>query len=150
MGNLELTEEQVTKQIMDCLRRRGYTIHAFDFPQSGTGKPLHPDDSLEKNKGMIIPDIIAVRGEYLIIMENKDRFVKGDFDKLHLLKQGSTFAKAIAELHEECRTSVLLVGSGMPDKESHVNKVQKVANLVDFVMVTNADGVCRLVKGRLP
>lgn len=45
-----MSEEQVTKLILEWLLNKKWNIIAFDFPQSGTGIYLHPNDqSSEKN-----------------------------------------------------------------------------------------------------
>ena len=56
-----MTEETVTKLLLEWLMNNGWEIICFDFPQSGTGRLLHPNGSTEKNKNAINPDIVAVR-----------------------------------------------------------------------------------------
>ena len=45
-----MNEEEVTKSILSKLRSDSWTIISFDFPQSGTGKTLHPNESSNKNE----------------------------------------------------------------------------------------------------
>lgn len=40
-----MTEEQVTKALLQYLTDNGWHIVCFDFPQSGTGKVLHPNNA---------------------------------------------------------------------------------------------------------
>lgn len=40
-----MTEEQVTKALLQHLTDNGWHIVSFDFPQSGTGKVLHPNNA---------------------------------------------------------------------------------------------------------
>lgn len=40
-----MTEEQVTKAILQYLQNKGWHIVCFDFPQSGTGRVLHPNNA---------------------------------------------------------------------------------------------------------
>lgn len=79
-----LTEEQITKAIIDWLEGQEWQIICYDFPQSGTGISLHPNEELRitKNKGAIIPDIVAIKGTIVLFFENKDRFVLSDFVKV--------------------------------------------------------------------
>ena len=56
-----MKEEQVTKSVLKWLLDNKWEIICFDFPQSGTGRLLHPNSTQEKNKGAINPDIVAVR-----------------------------------------------------------------------------------------
>jgi hypothetical protein len=89
-----LTEEQITKSILIWLEINGWKIICFDFPQSGTGFVLHPNPDvreLTKNKGAIIPDIVAFKDKTAIFFENKDRFVLADFEKLSAIKFGNSY-----------------------------------------------------------
>jgi hypothetical protein len=67
----------VTKTILSYLSSKGWNIVAYDFPQSGTGIMLHPDRNYsEKNKGGIIPDIVAVKKkEYAFSLKIKTGFI---------------------------------------------------------------------------
>lgn len=79
-----MKEEQVTKKIISELVNKGFTIKAFDYPQSGTGVILYPrNPKLPK----INLDIIAVKDDKLWVFENKDRFYKKDFEKLKFLRE---------------------------------------------------------------
>jgi len=81
-----MTEEQVTKAILSAFIESNWNIISYDFPQSGTGKMLHPNGYNEhKNIGSIIPDIIAVKESTCLFMENKNRVDKNDFFKINLL-----------------------------------------------------------------
>ena len=78
-----MSEEEVTNSIMDWLESCGWEIVSFDFPQSGTGRTLHPNPDVRehtKNKGGIIPDIVAIRNGIAAFFENKDRYVHSDFE----------------------------------------------------------------------
>lgn len=88
-----MREEQVTKSILKRLTANGWEIVCFDFPQSGTGRMLHPNRSNdEKNKDGIIPDIVAVKDCVCIFAENKDRFFYSDFKKQNMLKISGNYA----------------------------------------------------------
>lgn len=79
-----MREENVTKKIIKYLKKNEWKIISFDFPQSGTGIMILPDDNKSsKNKDSIIPDIIAHKNNICLFFENKDRFVKADFDKVN-------------------------------------------------------------------
>jgi hypothetical protein len=80
-----MKEERVTINILNWLESNGWKIICYDFPQSGTGVLLHPnsdENRTTKNKGGIIPDILATRNSVALFFENKDRFVLSDFEKL--------------------------------------------------------------------
>ena len=63
-----MTEEQVTKALLQYLTDNGWHIVCFDFPQSGTGRVLHPNNADgEKNKDSIIPDIVAIKNNISLL-----------------------------------------------------------------------------------
>ena len=67
-----MTEEQVTKSLLKWLSDHQWEIICFDFPQSGTGRFLHPNGDTNKNKDTINPDIVAVKDNICLFFENKD------------------------------------------------------------------------------
>lgn len=87
---MPLREEFITKAILRYLDSKGWRILAFDYPQSGTGIPLHPTKgpNCAKNLGAITPDIVASKDQTLLILENKPGFYKGDVQKLKAVKAG--------------------------------------------------------------
>lgn len=79
-----MTEEQVTKSLLHYLTDNGWHIVCFDFPQSGTGRILHPNNAnSQKNKDSIIPDIVAVKNNISLFFENKDRYYFPDYEKVN-------------------------------------------------------------------
>lgn len=143
-----MKEEIVTKAILEFLRNKGYRIVSFDFPQSGTGLLLHPDTRKDKNEG-IKPDIIASKGNILIIMENKDRYWKQDFEKLHELKTSRSYEQSLNDLHTDCKTSILKVGIGIPENKTTVAKALEAKHLVDFIVVVDKNEKCKVMYGEL-
>ena len=94
-----MTEEQVTKALLRYLTDNGWHIVCFDFPQSGTGRVLHPDSTDgQKNKDSIIPDIVAVKNNISLFFENKDRFYFPDYKKVNELIADNRYTKAIDKL----------------------------------------------------
>ena len=66
-----MSEERVTKEIIKYLKKNDWLILSYDFPQSGTGTLILPDNSSsEKNKDSIIPDIIAIKDNKCIFFED--------------------------------------------------------------------------------
>jgi len=134
-----MTEEQVTKALLRHLMNDNWHIICFDFPQSGTGKVLHPDDSnKEKNKHSIIPDIVAVRNNIAVFFENKDRFYFPDYQKINELIVNNQYSKAITELLSDYNINKIYYGIGLP-LEKHTEKSQKAAYLVNFILGVNPD-----------
>ena len=93
-GRLNMKEEDVTKAIIKKLVSAGWEIICYDFPQSGTGRVLHPNDRDSKTLGAIIPDIVAIKAGIVLDFENKDRFVLSDFEKIDNLRNSEDYSKS--------------------------------------------------------
>lgn len=129
-----LTEEQVTRSIIRWLMGNGWAIIAFDFPQSGTGRCLHPNDAVSKTDGIWIPDIVAHKGDCLIFFENKDRFVYKDFEKVDRLRNTTCYSNAIKEITQGYEYSNIYYGIGFPQSQSDINKASSNYGLIDFLV----------------
>ena len=129
-----LTEEQVAKSIIRWLVRNGWTIIAFDFPQSGTGRCLHPNDTDSKTDGIWIPDIIAHKGNNLIFFENKDRYVYNDFEKVERLKNTTCYSMAIKEITQGYEYESIHYGIGFPQSPSNISKAASNLDMIDFLV----------------
>jgi len=135
-----MTEEQVTKAILNALAKNGWKIVAFDFPQSGSGKMLHPNENIsEKNKGGIVPDVVAVKNGLCLFFENKDRFVSNDFHKVSALIGDNQYSNSIAALLNDYRIDKILYGIAFPSSKWS-NKAKSNAALLDFVVGVTASG----------
>jgi hypothetical protein len=129
-----MTEEQVTKMILGALIEKDWTIVSYDFPQSGSGIALHHVDNIhEKNKGAIIPDIIAVKQHRCFIFENKNKVDLNDFRKVSSLIRENHYEQAVLEILSGLYVEQVYYGIGIPT--SKMNKVaHQNANLVDFII----------------
>ena len=58
-----MTEEQVTKALLQHLTDNGWHIVCFDFPQSGTGRVLHPNNVI-----MLIFPPIAMKAKWFVVI----------------------------------------------------------------------------------
>ena len=129
-----MTEEQVTKAILKWLLSDGWEIVCFDFPQSGTGRLLHPDNSSgERNKDAINPDIVAVKGTTCVFFENKDRFYLPDYQKVNRLITANNYTTAISQLLAPYSVDDIYYGIGLPTSK-HGKASQDSAVLVDFII----------------
>lgn len=137
-----MREEHVTKALLKWLIDSGWEIVCFDFPQSGTGKMLHPNGaSGDKNKKAIIPDIVAVRNGICVFFENKDRFYYPDYEKQNSLIVGNEYSAAIAALLVGYSVHMIYYGIGLPESK-HRRSSKAAAHLVDFVLtVDDENGV---------
>lgn len=134
-----MREERVTINILNWLEENGWKIVCYDFPQSGTGILLHPngDNRTEKNKGGIIPDIIAVKDNIALFFENKDRFYQPDFDKLFEIKTENNFSDSLNQLLSGFSISKVVYGIGIPEVKKHIEKSKAQLDKIDFLISTN-------------
>lgn len=136
-----LTEEQITKAILDWLEKDGWEILCYDFPQSGTGISMHPNEELRtsKNKGAIIPDIVAIKGTTVLFFENKDRFVLSDFVKVNDLKTGSDYSASIQKLLKNYKVSQIFYGVGLPKNDNVLKRITEHEEKIDFAICVAND-----------
>lgn len=135
-----LTEERVTKSLIKWLIVNNWTIISFDYPQSGTGRALHPNEEVSKTEGIIIPDIVAHKGDKVIFFENKNRFVLADYEKVENLRLNNNYSRSIRLLTSHYPHKSILYGIGQPYKVDWNKKAIKNSGMVDFVVAVNADG----------
>lgn len=134
-----MTEEQVTKALLQYLTNNGWHIVCFDFPQSGTGRVLHPDDAYsEKNRDSIIPDIVTVKNGIALFFENKDRFYLPDYKKVNELIINNQYTSATNELLSSYKVDSIFYGIGLP-VEKYKEKSKEEVYLVDFILGVNID-----------
>lgn len=141
-----MKEENVTKKIIKYLQKNNWEIIAFDFPQSGTGIMILPDNNeSSKNKDSIIPDIIAYKEEICVFFENKDRLVKSDFYKINNLRTSNKYINNINTLLSNYKVKKIYYGIGIPE-EVNSNKLLEYSELVDFILKVTEDG--EIIKGK--
>ena len=139
-GRLNMKEEDVTKAIIKKLVSAGWEIICYDFPQSGTGRVLHPNDRDSKTLGAIIPDIVAIKAGIVLDFENKDRFVLSDFEKIDNLRNSEDYSKSWELLLSGCQYSQIFYGVGMPMSDANYSKAEENRDMVDFIVYLNEDG----------
>ena len=136
-----ITEEQVTKAILNWLESNNWQIITFDFPQSGTGYSLHPNQELRttKNKGAFIPDIVAIKNETVVFFENKDRFVLSDFLKVEELKSTQDYNNSIQKLLIDFTYLKIFYGVGLAHSDKTEQKTNDNLGKIDFVVFLHED-----------
>lgn len=139
-----MTEENVTKKILAWLTANRWAIVCYDFPQSGTGVFLHPNDSTEKNKDTVNPDIVAVRGNTAVFFENKSYFYYQDYKKVEELRTSDRYSNAIDSLLKNYSVNTIYYGIGYP-KEVHKKKAQNSVGMVDFVIGVEESGTIEIL-----
>lgn len=140
---LIMREEKVTKNLLTWLQLNGWTIVCFDFPQSGTGVLLHPnsdDNRTTKNKGGIIPDILAIRNSVALFFENKDRFFLSDFEKIREIKTLGNFSNSLESILSSYNINAIYYGIGIPAIIKHINKSLENIEGIDFLVSTFENG----------
>lgn len=138
-----MREEKVTVQLLEWLENNNWKIICYDFPQSGTGKLLRPNcttGSRTKNKGGIIPDILAVKDNVCLFFENKDRFVFSDFQKIKSVKELGNYSEAINALLIQYPITHIYYGIGIPAIRKEINKALKHIDGLDFLLTTDISG----------
>lgn len=138
-----MREEKVTKNILEWLEANNWKIVCYDFPQSGTGVLLHPNTDetrTTKNKGGIIPDILAARNSIAILFENKDRFVFSDFEKIKDVKKSGNYSDALDTILKEFNVTKKFYGIGIPANEKDINKSLECIDGIDFLISTLENG----------
>ena len=132
-----MREEKVTKEIIKSLKQNGWFIFSFDFPQSGTGCLILPDNSnSNKNKDSIIPDIIAIKNNVCVFFENKDRIVVSDFDKVNALITNNIYINNINKLLRDYNVKEYHYGIGLPNN-INTKKLDRLLNKTDFILLVN-------------
>lgn len=144
-----IREEDVTKFLIEWLEERGWTILCYDFPQSGTGVVIHPNDRETKNKGSFIPDIVAHKGELVLFFENKDHFAYDDFVKIEHLRATDEYSNDIMSLLSEIRYTSILYGVGMPESEIARKRSLENIALVDFAILVNGHGIVQIQENKI-
>lgn len=136
-------EEEVTKQIIDYLNTDGWNVVCFDFPQSGTGMDLHLNPELRtgKNKGKIVPDIIATKNNVAVLFENKNRFVLADFEKIDTLRKTTGYSNAIGSLLTQHSCAVMYYGIGLPHTPANMARANLNLDKVDFLLSVSGERV---------
>ena len=139
---LIMKEEKVTINILNWLESNDWKIICYDFPQSGTGVLLHPnseENRNEKNKGGIIPDIIAVKNNCALFFENKDRFYEPDFNKLFLLRTKQNYSNSLAKLLKGYNVKVIYYGIAISDVKKEIIKSKLHLEKIQFLISTTEE-----------
>lgn len=137
-----MKEEFVTRSIIDFLKIKGWKIFTFDYPQSGRGHLIQPNDRTHKNKKSIIPDIIAYKDSKCIIMENKPYFYPEDFTKLDDLRNNEIYTNSLKNLIYRLNCDKIFYGIGLPNTVDIFSKDEQIINLVDFIITVDNSKNC--------
>ncbi len=142
-----MKEERVTINILNWLELNGWKIVCYDFPQSGTGVLLHPntnENRTSKNKGGIIPDILATKDSIALFFENKDRFDLIDFEKIKEVKSSGNYSNSLNNILADFNVTTIFYGIGIPAEEKHISKSLKNIKGIDFLVSTSEEGAVNI------
>lgn len=133
-------EEFITKAILKYLNLKGWTILAFDYPQSGTGISLHPIRRVDhtKNLGMITPDVIAIKNKLLLILEDKPGFYESDVEKLKTIKAGE-YSESIRSIFGISDFNIM-VGIGIGDSPQQRKRALCRTDTLDVILWVDKNG----------
>ena len=135
-----MREEKVTINILNWLESNGWSIVCYDFPQSGTGTLIHPnsdENQMTKNKGGIIPDIIAVKKKTAVFFENKDRYVESDFEKIRKIKSSGKYSEGLSRLLKQFASDTLFFGIAYASSINDDQRGLKNLENIDFLLTVN-------------
>ena len=138
-----MKEEKGTINLLNWLESNDWKIICFDFPQSGTGVLFHPNSDKNrttKNKGGIIPDILATRNSLALFFENKDRFVLSDFEKIKEIKTLENYSNSLNKILSDFNVTSIYYGIGLPAEEKHIKKSLENIEGIDFLVSISEEG----------
>lgn len=146
-----MTEEQVTRKIMNWLVISGWEILDYDFPGGGTGRRFNivTDMEFERNKGYIIPDIVVYRNGDMVFFENKWRDTSSDYSKLNRMSKIRGHLLGLVRLaYPEKEIKRILFGLGFCGNFRNHNLVKESG--VDVVVSIDAESEkCQIVYGSI-
>ena len=138
-----MTEEQVTKSLLEWLIGNNWDIISFDFPQSGTGKHLHPNKDFRqsgtKNEKSFIPDIVTVKDGVVLFFENKNRFFLDDFIKLNNIKIEKNYSESINKLLSKYSVDNIYYGIGAIYDKTFIEQSKNYLNHIDFILLVDKE-----------
>lgn len=136
-----MTEEKITLAIIEWLKKNKHEIIAFDFPQSGTGICIHPDDRSDKTLKTFIPDIIALKNKKLYFFENKGFYCQQDFEKIKKIRETSYYSNDYGKIINRYNAKECYFGIGGPDTKEFQNKALANCESTDFIVSVSGKNV---------
>lgn len=131
-----ITEEFITKKILQWLVENNWEIICFDYPQSGTWYVLQINKDLRINKwyNSLIPDIVAIKWKKGIFFENKNRFYLPDFYKVNDLIVNNNYKESIWRLLSKYNLDNIYYWIWLPLSDKNTLNVLKYSFLIDFAV----------------
>ena len=142
-----MTEEFVTLSAMRWLEDTGWEIIAYEYPQSGTGVLIRPDDAVDRTKEAVTPDILAYDRAHGagLYFENKVAFSLADFRKIQMLRTATRYRRALSRLFPYGLPSRMGYGVAFLDLAANLGRARKYLQMVDFIIAVAASGSVRVI-----
>ncbi|MGB9866747.1 MAG: hypothetical protein ACPLPR_02410 [Bacillota bacterium] len=141
--------------VVRFLSEGGWRVVSVDYPQSGCGLALRPADCRDKNRGKLIPDVIAVRRNIVMVVESNTKCTRKDIANLAKAKS-EAYLGAIAEVAAVQKDLLLVktalaVGAAIRLSDPWFARLQNAA--IDLLIRVHPNGACAvefLRSGKLP
>ncbi|MBE6060273.1 MAG: hypothetical protein E7215_08895 [Clostridium sulfidigenes] len=130
-----MSEENITIELVRILRGLGWDIISFDFPQSGTGLDLKPNDSNEKNKDNYKPDIIVAKDGIALITENKVNYYEYDITKLNTLRETEIYSNSLDAILSPYNVELVYYGAALKLNKKNKEKLDNKKSKIDFSLL---------------
>lgn len=141
-----MREEQVARSVLSWLTERGWEILDYDFPGGGTGRSFHVGEFQDKTSGLVIPDVIAIKDSTLLVMENKAKDTRSDYEKIGRLS-GSGFERLLHEAYPQRTFDHVVFGIAFSGPSRYAELAE--VNGVGVVVQVAEDGRCAIARGNL-
>lgn len=137
-----MSEEQVTRAVLSWLTAHGWEILDYDFPGGGTGRSFHVGEVAGKNAGIVIPDVIAWKDSSVLVMENKAKDTKSDYDKIHRLSGNEDFLSQLRKTYPTKQMGRILFGIAFSGPPRYLKMASDMG--VGLVLRVDEDRTCQV------
>lgn len=141
-----MRQETITLSVAKFLSESGWCVKSVDYPQSGCGVALRPRRCKDKNRGKVVPDVIAVRGHLVLFVESNTRCTPKDIENLARVKS-EEYLHSLQEA-VEIESGVISVKTAFAvasDVSLTHRSLTKLKNAcVDFLIRVNESGECEI------
>lgn len=136
-----MNEEQVTEAAEEYLEAEGWTMFAVDYPTSGSGLRLHPNDreAGTKHSGSIVPDIVAYREDTVLIVESKPYFDRDDAEKLAEIANGR-FSNSLEKRLYSTDVNEVDTALAFPKDDQHAVE-EELLEEVDYLLLVRENSL---------
>ena len=144
---MSMTEEQVTRSVLQWLTDLGWDILDYDFPGGGTGRSFHIDDCVDKTEGIVIPDVIAFKDGVILLFEDKSVDTWTDYEKVERIAKTVKFLDLLRAAYPDKEICNIRWGIAYSGARRFIDRVKDTC--IDFVVNVMPDSKCEVVFGDL-